>query len=71
MMWLLVVEDEIKIGDYLQQGLFEVGFMVILVCIGFDGYYLVLMEMFDLLVLDVMLLDVDGWCIVQFICEVG
>lgn len=37
-MRLLMVEDEIKTGDYLQQGLTEVGFMVPLSRNGFDDY---------------------------------
>ena len=63
-MRLLVVEDEIKTGDYLQQGLTEAGFMVTLACNGLDGHHLAMTETFDLLVLDVMLPDVDGWRIV-------
>ena len=70
-MRLLVVEDEIKTGDYLQQGLTEAGFMVTLVRNGLDGHHLAMTETFDLLVLDVMLPDVDGWRIVQSLREAG
>ena len=70
-MRLLVVEDEIKTGDYLQQGLTEAGFMVSLVRNGLDGHHLAMTETFDLLVLDVMLPDVDGWRIVQSLREAG
>lgn len=70
-MRLLVVEDEEKTGNYLQQGLTEAGFMVILARNGLDGHHLAMTENFDLLVLDVMLPDVDGWRIVQSIREAG
>ena len=68
-MRLLVVEDEIKTGDYLQQGLTEAGFLVTLARTGLDGHHLAMTESFDLLVLDVMLPDVDGWRIVQSLRE--
>ena len=43
-MRLLVVEDEIKTGDYLQQGLTESGFLVTLVRNGLDGHHLAMTE---------------------------
>ncbi|HCN72578.1 MAG TPA: DNA-binding response regulator [Pusillimonas sp.] len=64
-MKLLVVEDELKTGEYLRQGLVESGFLVDLVHTGLDGYHRALTEHYDLIVLDVMLPDVDGWRIVQ------
>jgi two-component system copper resistance phosphate regulon response regulator CusR len=70
-MRLLVVEDEIKTGDYLQQGLTEAGLLVTLARNGLDGHHLAMTESFDLLVLDVMLPDVDGWRIVQSLREAG
>lgn len=64
-MKLLVVEDELKTGDYLRQGLTESGFVVDLARTGLDGQHLALTERYDLIVLDVMLPDVDGWQIMQ------
>jgi two-component system copper resistance phosphate regulon response regulator CusR len=49
-MRLLVVEDEIKTGDYLRQGLAEAGFQVSLVRNGLDGHHLAMTESFDLIV---------------------
>jgi len=63
-MRLLVVEDEVKTGDYIQQGLSEAGFTVAIARNGFDGYHLAMTEQFDVIILDVMLPDVDGWKIV-------
>ena len=70
-MRLLLVEDEIKTGDYLKQGLSEAGFQASLARNGLDGHHLAMTESFDLIVLDVMLPDVDGWRIVQSLREAG
>lgn len=64
-MRLLIVEDEVKTGDYLKQGLSEAGFMVSLVRNGLDGHHLAMTETFDLILLDVMLPDISGWRIVK------
>ncbi|WP_354687514.1 heavy metal response regulator transcription factor [Cupriavidus necator] len=64
-MKLLVVEDESKIGQYLRQGLTEAGFVVDLATNGIDGQHLAMNESYDLVILDVMLPDLDGWRIVQ------
>jgi two-component system copper resistance phosphate regulon response regulator CusR len=68
-MRILVVEDEVKTGDYLAQGLTEAGFSVELVRNGLDGHHFAMTETFDLIILDVMLPDVDGWRIVQSLRE--
>ena len=70
-MRLLVIEDETKTGDYLRQGFLEAGFIVDLARTGLDGYHLVMSEPYDLIVLDVMLPDIDGWRLVQSLRESG
>lgn len=70
-MRLLVVEDEIKTGDYLRQGLTEAGFLVTLLRNGLDGHHMAMTETFELIILDVMLPDVDGWRIVQALRQAG
>jgi len=70
-MKLLVVEDEIKTGEYLKQGLSEAGFVVDLSHNGLDGHHLAMTEHYDLLILDVMLPDVDGWRILQSLRDAG
>ena len=64
-MKLLVVEDESKTADYLRQGLTEAGFIVDLARNGLDGHHLAMTGDYDLILLDVMLPDVDGWRIVH------
>lgn len=70
-MKILIVEDEIKTGDYLRQGLSEAGFVVDLVRDGLDGMHLALSEPYDLVVLDVMLPSLDGWHVLQSIRKAG
>lgn len=70
-MKLLIVEDEKKIGDYLRQGLSEAGFVVDLARNGLDGHHLAMTGDYDLVILDVMLPDVDGWRILQALREAG
>lgn len=70
-MKILIVEDEIKIGDYLQQGLAEAGFAVDLARNGLDGHHLAMTECYELLILDIMLPDVDGWRILKALRQTG
>jgi len=70
-MKILIVEDEIKTGDYLKQGLSEAGFVVDLVRDGTDGLHQALVEDYDLVVLDVMLPGLDGWEVLQGIRRAG
>jgi len=70
-MKLLIVEDESKIGDYLRQGLAEAGFVVDLVRTGLDGHHLAMTESYDLIILDIMLPDIDGWRILKSLREAG
>lgn len=70
-MKLLVVEDEPKIGGYLRQGLAEAGFVVDLVHTGLDGHHLAMTESYDLVILDVMLPDIEGWQILKSLREAG
>lgn len=70
-MKILIVEDEAKIGEYLRQGLAEAGFVVDLARSGLDGQHLAMTGSYDLLILDVMLPDIDGWRILQSLRAAG
>lgn len=63
-MRLLVVEDEQKAGEYVQRGLTESGFVVDLARTGPDGLHAATTGHYDLIILDVMLPDMDGWQVV-------
>ncbi|MFT0548595.1 heavy metal response regulator transcription factor [Allopusillimonas ginsengisoli] len=60
-MSILVIEDDVKTGDYLKKGLSESGYSVDLARNGIDGLYMALEHDYDLLLLDVMLPGKDGW----------
>jgi len=64
-MRLLIVEDEPKTGSYLRKGLIESGFMTDLAATGADGLNLALERDYELIVLDVMLPEMDGWSVLR------
>ncbi|MFA7271028.1 MAG: heavy metal response regulator transcription factor [Sterolibacterium sp.] len=70
-MKILIVEDQVKTGDYLKQGLSEAGFIADLSRDGMDGLHLALTEAYDLVVLDVMLPRLDGWQVLEAIRHAG
>ncbi|MBN8505961.1 MAG: heavy metal response regulator transcription factor [Burkholderiales bacterium] len=57
---LLVIEDELRLARYLQQGLTEAGYSVEVANDGVDGLHLAMEGDHDLLVLDRMLPGIDG-----------
>jgi two-component system, OmpR family, copper resistance phosphate regulon response regulator CusR len=58
---ILVIEDERKLGDALQDGLQADQYSVARAHTGEEGFYLVLTETFDLVILDVMLPGRNGF----------
>jgi len=60
-MRILVIEDEIKTAKFLQKGLGGAGLVVRLACGGLDGLHLAQEVEFDLIILDVMIPNLDGW----------
>jgi two-component system copper resistance phosphate regulon response regulator CusR len=59
-MKLLVVEDEVKLAEYLRKGLTESGYVVEVAHDGIDGLHLAMEGGHDLIVLDSMLPGIDG-----------
>ena len=59
-MRLLVVEDEIKVASFLKRGLEEAGHVVDVAYDGKEGEFLATLNLYDVLILDIMLPDVDG-----------
>ena len=70
-MKLLIVEDQVKTGQYLRQGLSEAGFTTELAADGITGQHLALTGDYALLILDVMLPGRDGWQILQAVRSAG
>lgn len=59
-MKMLVIEDEVKLAEYLRKGLTEEGYVVDVAHNGIDGLHLAMEGDYDLLVLDGMLPGIDG-----------
>ena len=64
-MRILVVEDEQKTADYLQQGLTESGYVVDCAASGIDGLHLARQNTYELVILDVNLPHTDGWDVLE------
>lgn len=68
---LLLVEDEPKTAAYLQQGLSERGFSLVHAQDGEQGLRLAFTGAYDLILLDVMLPERDGWSVLEELRRVG
>ncbi|MBU5616287.1 heavy metal response regulator transcription factor [Psychrobacter sp. TAE2020] len=64
-MKVLLVEDEVSLGDYIKKGLTEAGFIVEHKTTGLDGYHALVTEDFNVVVMDVMLPDISGFELVR------
>lgn len=70
-MRLLIVEDETKIAAFLRKGLTENGCVVDVASNGREGLHLARTVEYDLIVLDVMLPQVDGWTVLSTLRREG
>ncbi len=70
-MRILVVEDERKAAEYLRKGLTESGCVVDVATNGDDGLHLATTEHYDLIVLDVMMPERDGWSVLAALRRAG
>lgn len=64
-MRILVIEDEAKTGEYLHNGLTEAGYVVDVAGNGIDGLHLANEMRYDLILLDVMMPEMDGWSVMK------
>ena len=64
-MRILLIEDEKKAGAFLTKGLSESGFNVDLATDGTEGLAAALSQPYDLLIVDVLLPQKDGWQVVE------
>lgn len=70
-MKVLIIEDEEKTVAYLRKGLEESGFVVDVAGEGTGGLRLALARDYEVIILDVMLPQLDGWAIVQELRRAG
>ena len=66
-MELLLVEDNIRISEFMVKGLVESGFSVVLAENGTDARSLISQREWDLILLDIMLPRVDGYELMEYI----
>ncbi|MCU4413301.1 heavy metal response regulator transcription factor [Acinetobacter sp. WU_MDCI_Axc73] len=64
---ILIIEDEIKIATYLVQGLEESGYQAKCIGRGLEGLELFKQQSYDLVILDIMLPDIEGWTVLQIL----
>ena len=60
-MRILVIEDEPKASEYMRSGLTEAGYVVDVALNGRDGLFMAQELRYDLILLDVMMPEMDGW----------
>lgn len=70
-MKILVIEDEPKTASYLAKGLRENGYVVDHAADGATGAHMAVVTPYDLVILDVMLPEIDGWQVLQELKERG
>jgi len=64
-MKILLIEDDRKIGSFVQKGLKEEGFVVDYCEDGDEGYFLATEQPYDIIILDIMLPGRDGLSILR------
>lgn len=70
-MRILVIEDEAKTAKFLKKGLSEAGFVVDVAGDGLEGLHLTEEIEFDLVILDVMIPELDGWQVLTRLRQAG
>jgi len=68
-MRILVVEDDLKIAEFIQKGLKSSGFAVDHAATGTQGFEMALGEPYDTMVVDIMLPEMDGISLIKKIRE--
>lgn len=62
-MKILIVEDDTKIASFLNKGLLEENFCVDITPSGEEAIYLATTNQYDVIILDIMLADLDGYTV--------
>jgi len=64
-MKILVIDDELKAREYMRSGLTESGYVVDVAENGRDGLFMAQEYHYDLILLDVMMPELDGWSVMK------
>ena len=70
-MRILVVEDDNGAARFIKKGLSEEGFMTDVVSGGEEGLFMAMTEIYDLIILDVMLPEINGFEVLRAIRQKG
>ena len=70
-MHILVVEDQKKVAEALQEGLTLAGFKVTVCSEGEEGFFTLSSQDIDLLILDLLMPEKDGFEVLEYIHEKG
>lgn len=68
---ILIIEDEVKTAKFLKKGFEEAGFVVDVAGDGLEGFHLADEGGYDLVILDVMLPNLDGWQVLSRLRQAG
>ena len=69
-MRVLIIEDAEKAASFLKKGLTEKGYVVDVEHDGFEGFIQAQNNNYDIILLDVMLPNMDGWSILEKLKEI-
>ncbi len=70
-MKILIVEDDLKIANFIKKGLKEAGFSAEIVSDGLEALAKILNEEFDLFIIDLMLPRLDGFSLIEIVRQKG
>ncbi|HID15697.1 MAG TPA: response regulator transcription factor [Candidatus Atribacteria bacterium] len=70
-MRVLIVEDDDILANVLKEGLEEEGYAVDIATNGEDGLYMAEVTPYDVVILDIMLPELDGWTVLERLREKG
>jgi two-component system copper resistance phosphate regulon response regulator CusR len=68
---ILIIEDEKKTANYLQKGFAEHGFTADVAIDGQAGLNAAMDSAYDMIILDIMLPEVDGWAVLSRLRQAG
>jgi len=68
---VLIVEDDDILANVLKEGLEEEGYAVDIATNGEDGLYMAEVTPYDVVILDIMLPELDGWTVLERLREKG
>ena len=66
---ILLIEDDLEVQSVMVTGLTAAGYTITTASTGEEGLHLASRQPFDLIILDLMLPDLDGWAVLRYLRE--